>query len=126
MGPSCASSEGLHTGNTFSPKSRTAFGPASDAAPWRMAAARPARSRSRTRGSAGMGPAHIRGRRAETRGLFAKCPMIPALKAAVAHWSGIPEGATVRPPLVTLTREQSAALVTELEHTGFAMPGLRG
>jgi len=62
----------------------------------------------------------------EIRGLFAKFPMIPALKAAVAHWSGIPEWATVRPPLVALTREQSTALVAQLEHTGFTMPGLRG
>ena len=34
--------------------------------------------------------------------------------------------ATVRPPLVPLTREQSTALVHELETQGFTMPGLRG
>ena len=62
----------------------------------------------------------------EIRGIFAKFPMIPALKAAVAHWSGIPEWATVRPPLVSLTREQCAALVTRLEQTQFTMPGLHG
>jgi 4-hydroxy-tetrahydrodipicolinate synthase len=62
----------------------------------------------------------------EIRGVFARFPMIPALKAAVAHWSGDPAWATVRPPLVPLTREQSTALVTELESSGFAMPGLRG
>jgi 4-hydroxy-tetrahydrodipicolinate synthase len=52
--------------------------------------------------------------------------MIPALKAAVAHWSGDPEWATVRPPLVALTREQSATLVTQLEQAKFTMSGLRG
>jgi 4-hydroxy-tetrahydrodipicolinate synthase len=62
----------------------------------------------------------------EIRGVFARFPMIPALKAAVARWSGDPAWATVRPPLVPLTREQSTALVTELESSGFAMPGLRG
>jgi 4-hydroxy-tetrahydrodipicolinate synthase len=62
----------------------------------------------------------------QIRGIFAKFPMIPALKAAVAHWSGTPEWATVRPPLVALTREQSTTLVTQLEQARFAMPGLRG
>jgi len=62
----------------------------------------------------------------EIRGIFAKFSMIPALKAAVAHWSGDPEWATVRPPLVALTREQSATLVTQLEQARFTMPGLRG
>jgi 4-hydroxy-tetrahydrodipicolinate synthase len=60
------------------------------------------------------------------RGTFAKFPMIPALKAAVAHWSGDPGWATVRPPLVALTPEQSATLVTQLEQAKFTMPGLRG
>jgi 4-hydroxy-tetrahydrodipicolinate synthase len=62
----------------------------------------------------------------EIRGIFAKFSMIPALKAAVAHWSGDPEWATVRPPLVALTRDQSATLVTQLEQARFTMPGLRG
>jgi 4-hydroxy-tetrahydrodipicolinate synthase len=62
----------------------------------------------------------------EIRGTFAKYPMIPALKAAVAHWSGMPEWATVRPPLVPLTREQASALVSDLAQRRFDMPGLRG
>jgi len=62
----------------------------------------------------------------EIRATFAKYPMIPALKAAVAHWSGIAEWATVRPPLVALTREQSSALVRDLSERSFDMPGLRG
>ena len=57
--PACAaassfSSFGLHTGNTRSPKSRTAFGPASEAGPWRSAMSSPSRSRSCTRVSAVM------------------------------------------------------------------------
>jgi 4-hydroxy-tetrahydrodipicolinate synthase len=62
----------------------------------------------------------------QVRGIFAKFPMIPALKAAVAHWSGNPTWATVRPPLVALTGDQSRDLVSQLEHAGFTMPGLRG
>jgi 4-hydroxy-tetrahydrodipicolinate synthase len=60
------------------------------------------------------------------RGTFARYPMIPALKAAVAHWSGIPAWATVRPPLVSLTPEQATSLVSDLRQRGFDMPGLRG
>ena len=59
------------------------------------------------------------------RGTFQKYPMIPALKQAVAHWSGDAGWAKVRPPLVELTTEQSAALIADLEQRGFAMPGLR-
>jgi 4-hydroxy-tetrahydrodipicolinate synthase len=51
--------------------------------------------------------------------------MIPALKEAVAHWSGDREWARVRPPLVELTAAQSTALVADLERIGFSMPGLR-
>ena len=55
---------------------------------------------------------------------FQKHPMIPALKAAVAHWGGDPGWARVRPPLVELTSEQSAALIAELKARDFSMPGL--
>jgi 4-hydroxy-tetrahydrodipicolinate synthase len=58
------------------------------------------------------------------RGIFAKFPMIPALKAAVAHYGGEPSWATVRPPLVPLTPEQARALVSELDDQQFTMPGL--
>jgi len=61
----------------------------------------------------------------EIRGTFAKFPMIPALKAAIAHHGGDPTWTTVRPPLVELTPEQSNALVTELDQRNFTMPGLR-
>jgi 4-hydroxy-tetrahydrodipicolinate synthase len=62
----------------------------------------------------------------EIRGTFAKFPMIPALKAAIAHHGGEPAWATVRPPLVDLTAEQAKALVTELDQRHFTMPGLKG
>lgn len=60
----------------------------------------------------------------EIRGVFAKFPMIPALKAAIAHCSSDPAWGTVRPPLVPLADEQARALVTELKERRFTMPGL--
>lgn len=60
----------------------------------------------------------------QVRGIFQKYPMIPAMKRAVAHWSGHAGWATVRPPLVELGAEQSAALIAELKQAGFSMPGL--
>jgi 4-hydroxy-tetrahydrodipicolinate synthase len=61
----------------------------------------------------------------EIRAVFARFPMIAALKAAIAHYACDPSGATVRPPLVALTSEQAHALVGELEGRRFTMPGLR-
>jgi 4-hydroxy-tetrahydrodipicolinate synthase len=61
----------------------------------------------------------------EIRATFAKYPMIPALKAAIAHYGGDAAWATVRPPLVELTPEQSRALIADLDARGFSMPGLR-
>jgi len=58
------------------------------------------------------------------RGVFQKFPMIPALKAAIAHHAGDAGWSTVRPPLVALTPGQAAALVAELDRQQFAMPGL--
>ena len=66
------------------------------------------------------------GRLNEIRTIFAKYPMIPALKAAIAHYGGDASWATVRPPLVEMTREQKASLAGDLDKSGFAMPGLRG
>jgi len=62
----------------------------------------------------------------EIRGTFQKFPMIPALKAAIAHYGNDPAWATVRPPLVNLAPDAAAALVVELDRRGFSMPGLRG
>jgi 4-hydroxy-tetrahydrodipicolinate synthase len=61
----------------------------------------------------------------EIRLTFQKFPMIPALKAAIAHHGGDAAWGTVRPPLVALTKEQSTALIAELEQRKFTMPGLR-
>lgn len=58
------------------------------------------------------------------RAVFAKFPMIPALKAAIAHYGKDPAWATVRPPLVALAREPMTALANELDRNGFTMPGL--
>ncbi len=60
----------------------------------------------------------------DLRGAVQKFPMIPALKAAIAHHSGDAGWARVRPPLVELTAEQKAGLVAELEKRAFRMPGL--
>jgi 4-hydroxy-tetrahydrodipicolinate synthase len=62
----------------------------------------------------------------EIRTTFGKYPMIPALKAAIAHYGGDPAWTTVRPPLVELTAEQSRALVADLDERQFTMPGLAG
>ncbi|MBI1737251.1 MAG: dihydrodipicolinate synthase family protein [Candidatus Rokubacteria bacterium] len=62
----------------------------------------------------------------EIRGVFQKFPMIPALKAAIAHYGGDASWGTVRPPLVDLTAEQAKALVAELDQKRFTMPGLAG
>jgi 4-hydroxy-tetrahydrodipicolinate synthase len=60
------------------------------------------------------------------RNVFQKFPMIPALKAAAAHFSGDEGFATVRPPLVKLSAEQRAQLIEALQALGFSMPGLAG
>jgi 4-hydroxy-tetrahydrodipicolinate synthase len=62
----------------------------------------------------------------EIRGIFAKLPMIPALKAAIAHYGGDASWATVRPPLVELSLDQEATLAAALDSAGFTMPGLTG
>ena len=57
----------------------------------------------------------------EIRGIFAKHPMIPALKTAIAHYSGNTSWATVRPPLVELPGGQAASLLGDLDAAGFTM-----
>ncbi|OGA77290.1 MAG: dihydrodipicolinate synthase family protein [Betaproteobacteria bacterium RIFCSPLOWO2_12_FULL_66_14] len=61
---------------------------------------------------------------AALRAVFAKYPMIAALKAAIASYSDDPGWAVLRPPLVELTPSQSRSLVQELHSRGFTMPGL--
>jgi 4-hydroxy-tetrahydrodipicolinate synthase len=59
-----------------------------------------------------------------TRKIVQAVPMIPALKAIVAHWGNDPEWKTVRPPLVELGAEHERQVITGLKATGFSMPGL--
>ena len=51
-------------------------------------------------------------------------PMIPALKATVAHFTNDTQWRTVRPPLVQLADDQCSSLMEELLQKGFDMPGL--
>jgi len=57
--------------------------------------------------------------------LQSQISMIPALKAAIAHYAADADWMTVRPPLVELTSAQQAAMVKELGGVGFDMPGIR-
>lgn len=50
--------------------------------------------------------------------------MIPALKVAVAHFSGDAGFANVRPPLVKLNAQQNMELLARLQTLNFSMPGL--
>ena len=59
------------------------------------------------------------------RGAAEKVPLIPGLKAIVAHHSGDPEWLQVRPPLVALARAQGDALLADLAALKLALPGLR-
>ena len=59
-----------------------------------------------------------------TRKIVQKVPMIPALKAIIAHFGSDPQWRTVRPPLVELERGQEESLIAELRAAGFGMPGL--
>lgn len=58
------------------------------------------------------------------RATFMKFPMIPALKAAVAMFSGDAGYAAVRPPLMRLNDQQNTELLAALRVRGFSMPGL--
>ena len=57
--------------------------------------------------------------------LQSQVSMIPALKAAIAHYAQDADWMTVRPPLVELTLEQRAKMVSELLAAGFDMPGIK-
>jgi 4-hydroxy-tetrahydrodipicolinate synthase len=59
-----------------------------------------------------------------TRKLVQKQPMIPALKATIAHFGNDPQWKTCRPPLVELTAAQEEQLIRDLKGNGFTMPGL--
>jgi len=58
------------------------------------------------------------------RATFREFPVIPALKAAIAHHTGDEAWAALRPPLVALTASQRAQLHDRLNAIGFTMPGI--
>jgi 4-hydroxy-tetrahydrodipicolinate synthase len=58
------------------------------------------------------------------RGMFQTYVMIPALKAAIAHYSDDAAWNRVRPPLVELDEQAGGELIGSLEAAGFDMPGL--
>lgn len=60
----------------------------------------------------------------DLRKVIDRFPMIPALKATVAHYSDDGEWERVRPPLVELSGTDKAMLIEELENRSFEMPGL--
>lgn len=60
------------------------------------------------------------------RDLFEHYPLIPAMKAATAHFSGTTGWCRVRPPLVELDEVRATTLVSSLEERGFQMEGLGG
>ncbi|CAN5330235.1 dihydrodipicolinate synthase family protein [soil metagenome] len=55
----------------------------------------------------------------QVRGIFAKYPLIPALKAVIADQSGDPAWKRVRPPLEEITDGQTASLMKELKAVDF-------
>jgi len=59
-----------------------------------------------------------------TRKIVQKQPMIPALKATVAHFGNDAAWKTCRPPLIELTASQEEELIRDLKAVGFTMPGL--
>lgn len=56
------------------------------------------------------------------RAVFAKFPMIPAMKASIAWKTGRDDWRTVRPPLVELSKEQSTQLEAGLSQVDFVLP----
>jgi 4-hydroxy-tetrahydrodipicolinate synthase len=58
----------------------------------------------------------------EQRAAFARFPMIPAMKSAIAIKTGRKDWIHVRPPLVELTDDQRIALSAALDQVGFVMP----
>ncbi|HET8542358.1 MAG TPA: dihydrodipicolinate synthase family protein [Anaeromyxobacter sp.] len=60
------------------------------------------------------------------RAAVERAPVIPALKAIVAHHARDPSWEVLRPPLVPLAPAPRAALLEDLGRLGFGMPGLGG
>lgn len=55
------------------------------------------------------------------RGIFERYPLIPGIKTTIARHTGMSDWATVRPPLVELSAEQTASLYRELDDAGFTL-----
>lgn len=60
----------------------------------------------------------------QVRSVFAQYQMIAGMKTAVAHYSKDAEWLRVRPPLLQLSADQQAKLLSELQKMNFSMPGL--
>lgn len=60
----------------------------------------------------------------QVRSIFAQYQMIAGMKTAVAHYSNDSEWLRVRPPLMQLSADQQAKLLSELQKINFSMPGL--
>jgi len=60
----------------------------------------------------------------QVRSVFAQYQMIAGMKTAVAHYSKDAEWLRVRPPLMQLSADQQAKLLSELQKMNFSMPGL--
>ena len=60
----------------------------------------------------------------QVRSIFAQYQMIAGMKTAVAHYSKDVEWLRVRPPLMQLSADQQAKLLSELQKMNFSMPGL--
>jgi 4-hydroxy-tetrahydrodipicolinate synthase len=60
----------------------------------------------------------------QVRSVFAQYQMIAGMKTAVAHYSKDSEWLRVRPPLMQLSADQQAKLLSELQKINFSMPGL--
>jgi len=58
------------------------------------------------------------------RSVFQRRPMIAAMKAAVARYSGDAQWAAVRPPLVALSPAERDSLLADLDSIGFSISGL--
>lgn len=58
------------------------------------------------------------------RAILQARPMIPALKAVVAHYRSDPGWRTVRPPFLGMADPDARSLIRDLEGAGFQMPGL--
>jgi 4-hydroxy-tetrahydrodipicolinate synthase len=56
------------------------------------------------------------------RGVLERQPVVPALKAILAHASGDAAWRTVRPPLVELGADRTPTLLAELAAAGFTLP----